>query len=130
MTDSCVVTFTIYISSWKFHQLAAGQLVWYGKGRRYCRPLHKKSRLPGHSIQPARRAAVLGQPSSFRPHCTHTLLILSSANPVSTSSLFLDEFFVNFLFLVLYYSIISAPKAKFRIRILLIRIRIQVFDFI
>ncbi len=38
MTDGCV--HFLYNSSWKFHQLAtgqllSGQLVWYGKGRRY-----------------------------------------------------------------------------------------------
>ncbi len=73
ITDGCVLL--IYKRSWKFHQLAAGQLlseqpVRYGKVSRSVRPVH---RVQNHAclatfLQPARRAAVLDQPSSLRPH--------------------------------------------------------------
>ncbi len=63
MTDGCVnlCTFTYYIhnSSWKFHQLAAGQLLSgqperYGKAGGTACPSQYKSHLPGH------RSAVKG----------------------------------------------------------------------
>ncbi len=64
----------LYNSSIKIHQLAArqllsGQPVRYGKGGR-SRPVHH---VQNHTcrvtlLQPARRAAVLGQPSSLWPH--------------------------------------------------------------
>jgi hypothetical protein len=64
----------LYNRSWKFHQLAAGQLlsgqpVWYVKGRRK-RPVHyvKNHTCRVTLLQPARRAAVIGQPSSLWPH--------------------------------------------------------------
>ncbi len=64
----------LYNSSWKFHQLATGQLlsgrpVRYGKGRRYAHLSSTKSHLPGHSPPASHslwRAAVLGQHSSLR----------------------------------------------------------------
>ncbi len=89
--DGWLCKFTIY-SSWKFHQLAAGQLlsgqpVRYGKGRRYGRSIIYKITPAGkvrkreavrlvHHVQnhtctllkPARRVAVLSQPSSLWPH--------------------------------------------------------------
>ncbi len=69
-------TFT-YNSSWKFHQLAAGQFLsgqseQYGKDGRYGPSITYKNqtcRVAG-LLQLARRAAVLGQPSSLRPHCS------------------------------------------------------------
>jgi hypothetical protein len=57
----------LYNSSWKFNLLAA---VRYDT-EKACgtdRPSHRKSHLPGHSPPASRRAAVLGQPSSLRPH--------------------------------------------------------------
>ncbi len=66
MTDGCV--HLLYNSSWKLHHLAAVQLC---LGNRYGtagRPVHH---IQNHScrnilLQPARRAAVLGKPSSLR----------------------------------------------------------------
>ncbi len=72
MTDGCVRL--LYISSWKIHQIAAGQLlsgqpVQYGKGRRYGPSYHvQKHTCRVTLLQPARRADVLGQPSSLRLH--------------------------------------------------------------
>jgi hypothetical protein len=72
MTDGCV--HLLYNSSWKFHQLAAGQLLSGQSGtvrkRQAVRPGHH---VQSHTcrvtlLQPARRAAVLGQPSSYGPH--------------------------------------------------------------
>ncbi len=59
----------LYNSSWKFHQFAAGQLlsglpVQYGKGGCIARTSCTKSHLSVTFLQPARRAAVLGQPST------------------------------------------------------------------
>jgi hypothetical protein len=56
----CSVYILPYNSSWKFHQLAAGQFlsgqpVRYGKGRRYGLSSRKNSHLPDHS-PPARQA--------------------------------------------------------------------------
>jgi hypothetical protein len=76
-------------------------------------------------LQPARRAAVLGQPSSL---WLHIPLILSSSILYLLLLFSSMKFFVNIFLFVLYNGIISAPKAIFRIRIHLIRIRIQVFD--
>ncbi len=68
----------LYNSRWKLRQLAAGKLlsgqpVRYQKGRRYCHVVHL---IQNHTcrvsfLQSARRAAVLGQPSSLRPHFGH-----------------------------------------------------------
>ncbi len=72
MTDGCV--HLLFNSSWKFHQLAAGQL----QGNRYgkekvgdtARPPRTKSHLPGHS-PPASKAGRRVGPAlySLRPHC-------------------------------------------------------------
>jgi hypothetical protein len=69
MTDGCV--HVLKISSWKFHQLAAGQLllrqgVRYRIGRRYGPSITYKIHLPRRLTllqQLARRAAMLGLPS-------------------------------------------------------------------
>jgi hypothetical protein len=41
-----------------------------------------------HTLQPARRAAVLGQPSSLRPHCIDTLISEIQRRPVLYASMF------------------------------------------
>ncbi len=66
-------------SSWEFLQLVAGQLL-SGQPER---PLHHKQ---NHTcrvtlLQPARRGAVLGQPSSLRPHWWYPSLTGESAIP-------------------------------------------------
>ena len=70
MTDGCVRL--LYNGSWKFRQLAAGRLlsgqpVRYVWKRQAVWPVHHTCRVT--LLQPARRAAVLGQPSSLRPLC-------------------------------------------------------------
>ena len=71
MTDGCV--HLLYNSSWKFHQLAAGQLlsgqpVWYGKGRRIGSSIKYK-------ITPAR--VTLLQPATGGPPCWAGPLVFS-----------------------------------------------------
>jgi hypothetical protein len=72
MMDGCV--HLLYNSSWKSHQLAAGlllsgQLVRYGKGRRYGSSIkYKITPARVTLLQPARRPVVLGKPSSLRIH--------------------------------------------------------------
>ncbi len=72
-TDGCVVL--LYNSSWKFLQLAGGQSmsgqpVRYGKGGRYGTSIKYKITPVGVPLlQPAGRHAMVGQPSSLRPHC-------------------------------------------------------------
>ncbi len=81
MTDGCV--HLLYNNSWKFHQLAAmqllsGQPVRYGKGRWYCPSItYKNHTCRVTLLQPARRAVVLGQSSSLRPHWLSELSRLS-----------------------------------------------------
>jgi hypothetical protein len=81
--DRCV--HLLYNSSWKFYQLAAGQLlsgqpVRYGttKAGGMARPsyIHTKPHLLGHSLPAShagRRVGVLCQPSSLRPHWIYTI---------------------------------------------------------
>jgi hypothetical protein len=67
MTDGCVhLQQLVVYSSWKFHQLAAGQPlsgqpVRYGKGRRYTAGHHIQNHTRRVTLlQPARQAAVSG----------------------------------------------------------------------
>ncbi len=74
-TDGCV--HLLYNSSWKVHQLAAGQLMsWqpvrYGKGRWYGPSITYKITPAGsHSSSLPGGPPVLDQPSSLRPHCSY-----------------------------------------------------------
>jgi hypothetical protein len=83
MTDGCV--HLLYNSSWKLHQLAAGQMlsgesVWHGKGRRYGRSITYIITLVESlfSSQPGGPPS-LGQPTSLQSLCspptTHTLFL-------------------------------------------------------
>ncbi len=82
MTDGCV--HLLFNSSYKFSQLAAwqllsGQPIRYGKSRRYGPSIMYKITPAGSLslLQPARRAAVLGQPFILRPHWRKQLFILA-----------------------------------------------------
>ncbi len=71
-------------SSWKFHQLAAGQLL---SGQPV---LFRQAGVTNQTcrvtlFQPARKAAVLGQPSRLRPHCFRTHSYIYVTRPASTA---------------------------------------------
>ncbi len=89
MTNGCVPL--LYNNSWKFHHFAAGQLlsgqpVRYGKAAGTARPSHTKSHLQCrvNLRQPARRAAVLDQPSSLRHNWLHLSLVSLSISMYTT----------------------------------------------
>ncbi len=67
-TDACV--YLLYNSSWKFHHFANWAAPIRASGmiqkRQAVRPVYQTCWVT--LLQPARRAAVLGQPSSLRPH--------------------------------------------------------------
>jgi hypothetical protein len=76
--DGWLCTYVQYYSSWKFHQLAAGQLlsgqpVRYGKERRYGPSITYKITPAGSLSYPARQAGSRVEPaSSLQPHCCNS----------------------------------------------------------
>ncbi len=81
LTDGCVhLTLN---SSQKFHQLAAGQLL-SGQPVLFGQAGVTNQTCPVTLLQPARKAAVLGQPSRLRPHCFRTHSSIYVTRPAST----------------------------------------------